>query len=77
MTNATLKKEVLAEISKADVRVLKMVHAMLQANKEYDFWEDLPEDVKKDVDMAIKESDKGLGKPHAEAMLKHKKWLTK
>ncbi len=77
MTNATLKKEVLAEISKADTRVLKMVHAMLQANKEYDFWEDIPEQVKKDVDLAIKESEKGLGKSHEEVMLKYKKWLTK
>jgi hypothetical protein len=77
MTNATLKKEVLAEISKADIRVLKMVHAMLQANKEYDFWDDIPEPVKKDVDLAIKESEEGLGKSHEEVMLKYKKWLTK
>ncbi|MES2779568.1 MAG: hypothetical protein V4651_06675 [Bacteroidota bacterium] len=77
MTNATLKKEVLAEIANADMHILKMVHAMLKANKQYDFWEDLPDQVKKDVAIALKESDKGLGKSHDEVMLKHKKWLTK
>ncbi|MES2558687.1 MAG: hypothetical protein V4590_03040 [Bacteroidota bacterium] len=77
MTNATLKKEVLAEIAKADPYLLKMVHAMLKANKQYDFWDDLPAEVKKDVDAALKESGKGLGKSHDEVMLKHKKWLTK
>jgi hypothetical protein len=77
MTNAVLKKEVLAEIDKADPHILKMVHAMLKANKQYDFWEDLPETVKKDVATAIKESEKGLGRPHEEVMPKYKKWLTK
>ena len=77
MTNATLKKEVLAEIARADTHMLKMVYAMLQANKQYDFWEDLPETVRKDVEIALNESDKGLGKPHAEVMQKYKKWLTK
>lgn len=77
MTNATLKKEVLAEIAKADTHILKMVHAMLQANKQYDFWEDLPQEIKKDVEKALIESSKGLGKSHEEVMLKYTKWLTK
>lgn len=77
MTNAVLKKEVLAEINKEDPHMLKIVHAMLKANKQYDFWEDLPETVKKDVETALKESEKGLGKTHEQVMLRHKKRLTK
>jgi hypothetical protein len=77
MTNATLKKEVLAKIEQADTQTLKMVYAILDVNTQYDFWDDLPEKVKQDVDQAIKESDLGLGKSHQEVMLNYKKWLTK
>lgn len=77
MTHASLKKQVLAEIERADTKMLKLVHAMLKANEESDFWDEIPTQVKRDVDAAIKESEKGLGKPHQEVMAKYKKWLTK
>ncbi len=77
MTYTNLKKQVLTEIEKADMRVLKLVHAMLKANQEADLWDELPEQVKRDVGAAIKESDLGLGKPHDVVMAKYQKWLTK
>jgi hypothetical protein len=77
MTNATLKQEVLAKIEQADVHTLKILNAILDTNAQYDFWDDLPDSVKQDVEAAIKESDLGLGKPHQEIMLKYKKWLSK
>lgn len=77
MTYTNLKKQVLTEIEKADMRVLKLVHAMLKANQEADLWDELPEQVKRDVGVAIKESDLGLGKSHEVVMAKYQKWLTK
>jgi hypothetical protein len=77
MTHANLKKQVITEIEKADTRVLKLIHAMLKANKEADLWDELPEQVKRDVIAATKESELGLGKTHEVVMAKYQKWLTK
>jgi hypothetical protein len=76
MTHANLKKQVITEIEKADTRVLKLIHAMLKANKEVDFWNELPEQVKRDVEAATKEAESGLGKTHEAVMSKYQKWLT-
>lgn len=46
MTHASLKKQVLAEIERADTKMLKLVHAMLKANEESDFWDEIPTQVK-------------------------------
>ncbi len=72
-----LRKEVKKYIDTADERVVKMVYAMLEADHETDFWDYLPDTVKKDVDEALQQSAKGLGKPHKEVMKKYKKWRIK
>ena len=43
MSIAALKKEVKKNIDKADERVLKMVNAMLVADQEEDWYDELPE----------------------------------
>ncbi len=40
-------------------------------NKDVDFWNELPEHVKHDVESAMKESDLGLGKTHEAVMFKY------
>ena len=76
-TVAALRKDVKKYIETADGRVLKMVHAMLEADSKIDLWDELPPTVQKDVEEAIKQSAKGKGKPHKEVMKKYDKWLTK
>jgi hypothetical protein len=71
-TVATLRKDVKKYIETADNRVVKMVHAMLAADKETDFWDELPSIVKADVKSALKQSDEGKGKSHNEVMKKYK-----
>lgn len=77
MSIAALKKEVKKNIDKADERVLKMVNAMLVADQEEDWYDELPEAVKKDLDISLQQEKDGLLIPHAEVMKKYKKWLTK
>jgi hypothetical protein len=78
MTNVTLlRRDVKKYIETADGRVLKMVHAMLEADSKIDLWDELTPGVQKDVKEAIKQSAKGKGKPHKEVMKKYDKWLTK
>lgn len=74
---ATLRKDVKRYIETADDRVVKMVHAMLEADNKIDFWDELPTAVQKDVKEAIKQSVKGKGKPHSVVMKKYEKWPTK
>jgi hypothetical protein len=76
-TVTSLRRDVKKYIETADDRVVKMVHAMLEADKESDFWDELPAIVKADVKVAIKQSEQGKGKPHSEVMKKYKKWITK
>ena len=78
MANVTiLRKNVKKYIETADERVVKMVHALLEADSQIDLWDELPSIVQQDVEDAIKQSAKGKGKPHDEVMKKYTKWLTK
>ncbi len=66
-----LKLNIIQSLDQADEKVLRMVQSILQIEQEYDFWDDLPEEVKNDVEEALIESEKGLGKSHEEVMKKY------
>jgi len=72
-----LRKQVKKYIDKADDKTVQMVFAMLEAEQQYDFWDELPETIKERIDEAIKQADSGQLIPHEEVMKKYKKWLTK
>ena len=76
-----LRKEVKKYIDHADVRMLKAIYALLeadqQADTETDDW-DWPEDVSEEEKAAVLEglaqSDRGEGIPHEEAIKMLKVW---
>ena len=72
-----LRKQVKKYIDEADDKTVQMVYAMLEAEHQYDFWDELPDNVKEDIDEAIKQADAGKLLSHEEVMKKYKKWLTK
>lgn len=72
-----LRKQVKKYIDEADDKTVQMVYAMLEAEHQYDFWDELPENVKNDIDIAIQQADAGELFTHEEVMTKYKKWLTK
>lgn len=43
--------------------------------KTVDFWDELDEEVKADVEEAIKQLERGEGIPHEKVMKRYKKWL--
>jgi predicted transcriptional regulator len=47
------------------------------AEDETDLWDEMPDEIKASVKRGLKESEKGLGKPHEEVMKKYRKWLKK
>lgn len=72
-----MRKEVKEYIDSADEKVVKMVHAMLEADAEADWWDALPDEVKADIEIAISQADKGEVLSHAEVKKKYPQWFTK
>lgn len=72
-----MRRDVKKYIDTADEKVVKMVHAMLEVDAENDWWDGMPDNVKKDVEIALAESEKGAVIPHEEIQKRYKKWLAK
>jgi predicted transcriptional regulator len=72
-----LKKQVKKYIDTADDKVVKMVHAMLEADADNDWWNGMPASVKADLDAALQESAQGKLVPHEDIQKRYKKWLPK
>ncbi|HEX7905799.1 MAG TPA: hypothetical protein VF487_18135 [Chitinophagaceae bacterium] len=77
MSNAEMRKKVKKYIDEADDKTVKMVYSMLEAEREDDWWDDLPKEVRDSIDKAIAELDAGKGIPHEVVMKKYKKWFTR
>ena len=45
------------------------------ASEQPDLWDELNDNVKADVEIAIKQLDKGEGIPHSQAVKKLKRWV--
>ena len=52
-----------------------MVRAMLDAEEEHDWWNDLSDAAKASIEQGLKDADEGKLTPHKEVMKKYKKWL--
>lgn len=71
-----MRVQVKKYLDKADEKTIKMVFAMLEADAEEDWWDDLSEDAKKSIGKGLKDIEKGKVTPHKEVMKKYKKWLS-
>jgi hypothetical protein len=72
-----MRQEVKKYIDTADVKVVKMMHAMLEADADNDWWDTMPDNVKADVEAALTESKKRQVTPHAQIQKRYQKWLVK
>jgi predicted transcriptional regulator len=72
-----MRKDVKKYIDTADSKVVKMMHAMLEVDAEAGWWDEMPDDVKADVEEAIRQADNGEAIPHAEVKKKYAKWFTR
>jgi hypothetical protein len=72
-----MRQEVKKYIDTADVKVVKMMHAMLEVDADCDWWDAMPDKVKAEVEVALTESEKGQVTPHAEIQKRYKKWIVK
>lgn len=76
-TDKIMRQEVKKYIDTADLKVIKMMHAMLEVDADNDWWDTVPDKVKADVEAALNESEKGQVIPHAEIQKRYKKWFAK
>lgn len=73
-----LKKQVKKYIDTADEKVVKMVHAMLAVNaEENDWWDEIPNNIKDEINEAIKDLDEGKGIPDEEVKKMYQQWFPK
>ena len=74
-----LREKIKEYIDRADAKVVKMVHALLEvdASVENEWWETLPENVKQELEASIAEADAGNTFTHEEVKEKHPQWFTK
>jgi hypothetical protein len=72
-----MRQEVKKYIDTADLKVVKMMHAMLEVDADNDWWDTMPDKIKADVEAALIESEKGQVTSHAEVQKKYKKWIVK
>ncbi len=72
-----MRQNVKKYIETADEKVVKMMHAMLEADAETSWWDSMPEAIKIDVEKAIIEADNGDNIPDSTIQKRMQKWLAK
>lgn len=72
-----IREEVKRYIDSADEKVVKMVYAMLEVDAGDNWWETVPDNIKRDVEEALLQAEKGEFISHAEVKKKHPQWFTK
>ena len=72
-----MRKDVKKYIDTADSKVVKMVHAMLEVDADAGWWDEMPDNIKADVEEAIQQADKGETIPHEEVKKKYPKWFAR
>ncbi len=72
-----IRKQVKKYIDEADNTTVKMIYAMLETQQQSDWWDDLPENVKEEIDSAIQDLDQGKGIPHEKMQEMYPQWFKK
>lgn len=72
-----INKEVKQYIDTVDEQTVKMIHAMLEVDAENNWRDEMPDNVKADVEAALAEAERGELIPHEEIKRRYSKWLAK
>ena len=73
----TLRQEVKKYIDDADEHVVKMVYAMLKADSEADWWDELEEEEKASIERGLDDLKNGRVISHEEVMKQYPQWFSK
>ena len=64
-------------IDHADERVVKMMYAMLEKDAETDWYDEMPDEIKAELEESIAQADRGQVMIHAQVKQKYPQWFTK
>lgn len=70
-----LRQEVTEYINHSDERMLRAVHALLEADNATDWYDDISEEHKAAIDEGIRDMEAGNTIPHKEMVKMYRKWL--
>jgi predicted transcriptional regulator len=73
----TIRKEVKEYINHADDRMIRAIHAMLEADQAGDWWDEITDAQKASIAKGLNDMEKGKTIPHEEMVKFYGKWLTK
>ena len=72
-----LRKEVKNYIDRADERVVKMMYAMLEQDAEADWYDEMPDEIRSELEESIAQSNKGQVITHDQMKKKYPQRFTK
>lgn len=72
-----MRREVKKYNDTADEKVVKMMHALLEVDAEADWWDAMPEVVKKSVQASMKQADNGETLTHEQVKAEYPQWFSK
>ena len=72
-----IREEVKKYINYADDRMIRAIHAMLEADQAGDWWDDVSEAQKASIARGVKNMEEGNVISHEEIIKFYGKWLTK
>ena len=72
-----LRQEVKKYIDHADENVVRMMYAMLETNAETNWWDDMPDNIKAELEESLAQSDKAQTMTHEQVKKKYPQWFTK
>lgn len=72
-----LKREVKEYLNHSDERMIRVVHAMLKADNDTDWWDETTDVQRASIERGIKDMENGNTIPHEEMVKVYSKWLTK
>jgi CTP:phosphocholine cytidylyltransferase-like protein len=72
-----MRDEVKKYIDTADEKVVKMVYAMLEVDNQSSWWDAMPDEVKKEVDLSMKQADSNDVMTHDAVKATYPQWFTK
>jgi predicted transcriptional regulator len=72
-----LRQEVKKYVDHADENVVRMMYAMLETNAEASLWEDMPDEIKAELEESLAQSGKGQTMTHEQVKKKYPQWFTK
>lgn len=72
-----LRNEVKKFIDSADQKTLKIIHAMLEADRETDWWDEVSDPAKASIERGLKDAAAGRVTSNDAVMKKYQKWLSK